>query len=82
MRNTHSPFTDRSAVATYATDTPRKVPGLADLHRMTAAFAEFFQHPHRPLLPRRLGLPACVREGMGLPGTRRTVVRDGRASRL
>ena len=36
MRNTHAPFTDRSAVATYATDTPRKVPGLADLHRMTA----------------------------------------------
>ena len=36
MRNTHAPFTDRSAVATYAADTPRKVPGLADLHRMTA----------------------------------------------
>lgn len=29
-------FSDPAAVAAYATDTPRKVPGLADLHRMTA----------------------------------------------
>jgi tRNA (cmo5U34)-methyltransferase len=36
MRNRQSNFTDRSAVATYASETPRKVPGLADLHRMTA----------------------------------------------
>jgi tRNA (cmo5U34)-methyltransferase len=36
MQNKHAAFTDRSAVAAYATDTPRKVPGLADLHRMTA----------------------------------------------
>jgi tRNA (cmo5U34)-methyltransferase len=28
-------FTDPAAVARYADDTPRKVPGLADLHRMT-----------------------------------------------
>jgi tRNA (cmo5U34)-methyltransferase len=28
-------FTDPVAVARYADDTPRKVPGLADLHRMT-----------------------------------------------
>jgi tRNA (cmo5U34)-methyltransferase len=34
-RNSRSPFTDRPAVAAYATETPRKVPGLADLHRMT-----------------------------------------------
>ncbi|WP_337245408.1 class I SAM-dependent methyltransferase [Luteimonas sp. gir] len=30
-----SPFDDPSAVASYATTTPTKVPGLADLHRMT-----------------------------------------------
>ena len=36
MRNTQSAFSDRFGVATYATDTPRKVPGMADLHRMTA----------------------------------------------
>jgi tRNA (cmo5U34)-methyltransferase len=35
MQSTHSTFTDRSAVANYATSTPRKVPGLHDLHRMT-----------------------------------------------
>lgn len=35
MAHTHTTFTDRSAVASYATDTPRKVPGLRDLHRMT-----------------------------------------------
>ena len=29
-------FTDPAAVASYPTDTPRKVPGLADLHRMAA----------------------------------------------
>lgn len=28
------PFTNRSAIASYAEDTPRKVPGYADLHRM------------------------------------------------
>jgi tRNA (cmo5U34)-methyltransferase len=31
-----SHFTDTGAVASYGTDTPRKVPGLSDLHRMTA----------------------------------------------
>lgn len=30
-----SPFDDPTAVASYATTTPAKVPGLADLHRMT-----------------------------------------------
>lgn len=35
MHHKHSGFADRSAVASYATETPRKVPGLADLHRMT-----------------------------------------------
>lgn len=30
------PFHDPSTVSRYATDTPRKVPGLADLHRMAA----------------------------------------------
>jgi tRNA (cmo5U34)-methyltransferase len=29
------PFTDPAAVARYADDTPRRVPGFADLHRMT-----------------------------------------------
>lgn len=29
------PFTDPASVARYAQDTPRKVPGVADLHRMT-----------------------------------------------
>jgi len=29
-------FTNPTAVASYAQDTPKKVPGLADLHRMTA----------------------------------------------
>lgn len=28
------PFSNPAMVATYADDTPRKVPGLADLHRM------------------------------------------------
>lgn len=28
------PFTNRAAIASYAEDTPRKVPGYADLHRM------------------------------------------------
>lgn len=34
MQDKHAPFTDPAAVASYARDTPRKVPGLADLHRM------------------------------------------------
>ena len=29
------PFSNPAMVATYADETPRKVPGLADLHRMT-----------------------------------------------
>ncbi|TGX49581.1 class I SAM-dependent methyltransferase [Sphingomonas gei] len=33
--DTVRPFTDRSAIASYAEDTPRKVPGYADLHRMS-----------------------------------------------
>ncbi|WP_260600198.1 class I SAM-dependent methyltransferase [Sphingomonas endolithica] len=32
--DTLQPFTDRVAIARYAEDTPRKVPGYADLHRM------------------------------------------------
>lgn len=35
MQNHPSPFMDATAMANYATETPRKVPGLADLHRMT-----------------------------------------------
>ncbi len=35
MMNAVQPFHDPSAVARYADDTPRKVPGFADLHRMT-----------------------------------------------
>jgi len=34
MQDHRSHFTDPAAVACYATDTSRKVPGLADLHRM------------------------------------------------
>jgi tRNA (cmo5U34)-methyltransferase len=34
--NLMQPFHDPAAVARYVTDTPRKVPGLADLHRMAA----------------------------------------------
>jgi tRNA (cmo5U34)-methyltransferase len=34
MQRPPSPFTDPAAVASYSTDTPRKVPGLDDLHRM------------------------------------------------
>lgn len=33
-QGTPSPFADPTAVASYAADAPRKVPGLADLHRM------------------------------------------------
>lgn len=33
-QDNRSPFANPAAVASYATDTPRKVPGLADLHRM------------------------------------------------
>lgn len=32
--DTVRPFTNRAAIAGYAEDTPRKVPGYADLHRM------------------------------------------------
>lgn len=34
MQNAPSPFANPVAVATYAEDAPRKVPGLADIHRM------------------------------------------------
>ncbi|WP_413042820.1 class I SAM-dependent methyltransferase [Pseudomonas sp. YJ42] len=34
-QDNRSPFANKAAVATYAQDTPRKVPGLTDLHRMT-----------------------------------------------
>lgn len=34
MQDRLSPFANPVAVASYAEDTPRKVPGLADLHRM------------------------------------------------
>lgn len=40
MANEQSPFNDRSAVSAYATETPRKVPGLADLHRMTTVLLD------------------------------------------
>ena len=33
--DTVRPFTDRAAIARYAEDAPRKVPGYGDLHRMT-----------------------------------------------
>lgn len=36
MKSEQGAFTDPAAVAAYAQETPRKVPGLADLHRMTA----------------------------------------------
>ncbi|WP_430512089.1 class I SAM-dependent methyltransferase [Pannonibacter phragmitetus] len=36
MTRTPDPFMDPAAVASYLCDTPRKVPGLADLHKMTA----------------------------------------------
>lgn len=35
MQNGLSPFANPAAVASYLEDAPRKVPGLADLHRMT-----------------------------------------------
>jgi len=34
MDHKHSPFANPAAVASYAANAPRKVPGLADLHRM------------------------------------------------
>lgn len=34
MDHKRAPFLNPAAVASYAADTPRKVPGLADLHRM------------------------------------------------
>jgi len=34
MQDQPSPFMDPAAIANYPIDTPRKVPGLADLHRM------------------------------------------------
>lgn len=34
MNHEHAPFTNPAAVASYVDDTARKVPGLADLHRM------------------------------------------------
>lgn len=34
MDHKHAPFTNAAAVASYAANAPRKVPGLADLHRM------------------------------------------------
>lgn len=35
MQDKHPAFATQAAVASYVEDTPRKVPGLADLHRMT-----------------------------------------------
>jgi len=35
MQHKPSPFANPSAIASYVEDAPRKVPGLADLHRMT-----------------------------------------------
>ncbi len=34
MEHKHAPFTNPATVASYAASAPRKVPGLADLHRM------------------------------------------------
>lgn len=34
MDHKHAPFIDPAAIASYAANAPRKVPGLADLHRM------------------------------------------------
>ncbi|MDO9411450.1 MAG: class I SAM-dependent methyltransferase [Pseudolabrys sp.] len=34
MTKSQNPFSNPTAIASYADDTPRKVPGLADLHRM------------------------------------------------
>jgi tRNA (cmo5U34)-methyltransferase len=34
LKEPQAPFSNRTMVATYADETPRKVPGLADLHRM------------------------------------------------
>lgn len=34
MDHKHAPFTNPTAVASYAANAPRKVPGLTDLHRM------------------------------------------------
>lgn len=34
MDHKHTPFTNLAAVASYTANTARKVPGLADLHRM------------------------------------------------
>jgi tRNA (cmo5U34)-methyltransferase len=34
MHNQSSPYANTSVIASYAQDAPRKVPGLADLHRM------------------------------------------------
>lgn len=34
MEHKHAPFTNLATVASYAANAPRKVPGLADLHRM------------------------------------------------
>jgi tRNA (cmo5U34)-methyltransferase len=33
-QNKFSPFANPSAISTYVDETPRRVPGLADLHRM------------------------------------------------
>lgn len=35
MSTKPSPFMNPDAVATYAEETPKRVPGLSDLHRMT-----------------------------------------------
>ena len=35
MPHRHDPFANTRVIETYITETPRKVPGLADLHRMT-----------------------------------------------
>jgi tRNA (cmo5U34)-methyltransferase len=35
MAHRHDPFANAGVIETYISETPRKVPGLADLHRMT-----------------------------------------------
>ncbi|MET1756067.1 class I SAM-dependent methyltransferase [Novosphingobium sp. RD2P27] len=44
------PFTDAATVARYAEDTPRKVPGYADLHRMAMLLLAERAPPHSDIL--------------------------------
>lgn len=48
--DTLRPFTDATAVARYADDAPRKVPGYADLHRMAMLLLEERASQHSDIL--------------------------------